>query len=488
MSPAHSAFSSPRDHARDHAPSRSGGWRRSTALRLGLGVLTGALIAVPVIVEATPASSAYAESAAAGSASQAKKKSGNVVTPGDFRGYGFDQCLAPNQRTMDKWLHYSPFLAAGIYISGDSRACRSQPNLTPRWISTQLARGWRLLPITLGPQASCQPRFPRYRDDFKISAAPGNGTYPAATTMGTNEATKTVGDAQRLGISKGSTLWYDLEGFDVNNKNCRESALRFLSSWTKRLHALGYVSGVYSSAGSGMVALDQARRKRPTVFTLPDRIWVARWDGQANTSTSYIAEDGWRPGNRIKQYRGGHDEVWGGARINIDSNYLELGRGSVAAPESHCGGTRIDYAAYSPLAPGKAKSKATVRALQCLLKEQRVYSGAINGAYNPATIAAVRTWQTRRGFAARKVWSRPNWVALLALGTQPVAKVGSAGSQVRRVQRAMNAAKPGLQLPITGVYDARTSQAVAAYQRKVGVHVSGITNSVTWKPMLTGRR
>ena len=71
----------------------------------------------------------------------------------------------------------SPFLAVGIYISGDSRACRNQPNLTPTWVSTQLASGWRLLPITLGPQASCQPRFPRYGDDETISPARGtNGT------------------------------------------------------------------------------------------------------------------------------------------------------------------------------------------------------------------------------------------------------------------------------------------------------------------------
>ena len=92
----------------------------------------------------------------------------NVATPGDFTGYGFDQCLAPTQKAMNRWLKTSPFLAVGIYISGKSRACREQPNLTPEWVSTQLAKGWRLLPITLGPQASCQPRFPRYDDDVKI--------------------------------------------------------------------------------------------------------------------------------------------------------------------------------------------------------------------------------------------------------------------------------------------------------------------------------
>src|SRR6187200_60864 len=79
----------------------------------------------------------------------------NVATPGGFTGYGFDQCLAPSQSAMDAWLNHSPFWAAGIYISGASRGCPVQPNLSATWTRTQLANGWRLLPITLGPQAWC---------------------------------------------------------------------------------------------------------------------------------------------------------------------------------------------------------------------------------------------------------------------------------------------------------------------------------------------
>ena len=65
-----------------------------------------------------------------------------LATPGDFTGHGFDQCLAPSQQTMNRWWRASPFSAVGIYISGDSRACRSQPNLSPTWVATQVARGW----------------------------------------------------------------------------------------------------------------------------------------------------------------------------------------------------------------------------------------------------------------------------------------------------------------------------------------------------------
>ena len=202
--------------------------------------------------------------APAGGARAGRRRRRTWSTPGDFTGYGFDQCLAPTQKAMNRWLKTSPFLAVGIYISGTSRACREQPNLTPEWVSTQLAKGWRLLPITLGPQASCQPRFPRYDDDVKIDPTPGaDKPYAAAHAQGLAEASTTVADAQALGLVAGSTLWYDLEGFDHDNTHCRESALRFLSGWTTRLHELGYVSGVYSSVGSGIKALDDARVRGP---------------------------------------------------------------------------------------------------------------------------------------------------------------------------------------------------------------------------------
>ncbi|WP_426245758.1 glycoside hydrolase domain-containing protein [Nocardioides sp. LHG3406-4] len=411
----------------------------------------------------------------------------NVVTPGDFTGYGFDQCLAPDQRKMDAWLRHSPFLAVGIYISGDSRACREQPNLTPAWISTQLANGWRLLPIALGPQASCQPRFPRYKDDFKINPNPGaSGTYAIAQGQGSTEADKNVDDALVLGIAPGSTIWYDLEGFDLTDTHCRESALRFVHGWTTRVLARGFVPGMYSSAGSGIKMIDDARVQRPGQFTLPSRIWIARWDGIANTSTSYIREDGWRPGGRVKQYLGGHNETWGGVTINIDSNYLELGRRSVADAESWCGGLKTSYWSFPRLTTKKAKA-SRVKVLQCFLTARGLYAGKVNGRYNKQTRNGVAQWQTGRGRTAGKAFTRGDWVSFLAEGSTPVLKVGSAGADVFRVQRALNATGRG-KLGGSGVYDRRTESAIRAYQRARGVTVTGTTTPEVWAALAAGRR
>ncbi|MCD4533415.1 DUF1906 domain-containing protein [Nocardioides sp. cx-169] len=452
------------------------------------------VLAATVVAAATLTASGAGAQASDGKASSSPSaaRATNPVTPGDFTGFGFDQCLAPNQKQMDTWLATSPYLAVGIYISGDSRACRSQPNLTPTWVATQLAKGWRLLPITLGPQASCQPRFPRYSDDVKIDPNPGTKqVYGPSRRQGVAEADKTVKDAAALGIVRGSTLWYDLEGFDSSNERCRESALSFLSGWTTRLHKHGYVSGVYSSAGSGIAALDSARINRPTRFTLPDMIWVARWDGVANTSSSYLREDGWRPGRRVKQYKGGHDEVHGGVRINIDTNFLEVGRGSVATPETRCGGINVSFSTYPVLRPpanGVKPSKPHVKALQCLLKEKGLYQGNIGGGWSKRLVAAMNAYQRSAGLGLDRVWWIRGWVSVLASGDKVVLKRGSVGPAVRRVQRALNATGVGKAIAITGVFDARTDAKLRAWQAKAKVPVNGVMQDASWAPLLKGRR
>jgi murein L,D-transpeptidase YcbB/YkuD len=216
-------------------------------------------------------------------------------------------------------------------------------------------------------------------------------------------------------------------------------------------------------------------------------IWLARWDGMANTSSSYIREDGWRPGGRVKQYQGGHNETWGGVTINIDRNFLDLGKGSWAATEDHCNGTRISYPRYTRVAPGTTDA-AMVKALQCLLKEKGLYAGRVNGVYNDRTRLAARSWQKAEGFVVRDLWNRPNWMSLLVAGQGKVSKWGSAGPEVRRLQRALNAAHDDAGIAINGVFQKTTVAAVRSYQRRAGIRVNGIAGPSTWMALRNGKR
>ncbi|TIC80191.1 glycoside hydrolase domain-containing protein [Nocardioides sp. GY 10127] len=466
---------------------------RRTRLRALLTTVLATLTVVPLLAAGLTGGAAEA----AGTAT--RDGDPTVVTPRNFTGLAFDQCHTQSQKTMNAWWKASPYQAVGVYISGASRACRSQPNLTATWVATQAAKGWRILPITLGPQASCNPRFPRYKNDETVIAKPGkNGRYDQAYEQGVGSASHAVNTASDLGIAAGSTLWYDMEGFNLGSKHCRESALSFLDGWTDRLHELGYVSGVYSSASSGIKALDGARQNRPNRFALPDRIWIADWDGDATTSSEYISDDGWSDGARMKQYRGGHDETWGGVTVNIDSSYLDLGTGTTAPEEaSVCNGTRIDFQDYPALSPTHTTSSGTtvtpsasrVKALQCVLKLDGFAGGTVDGVYDDDLVAVVRSWQRHHGFSMSRTWSRENWVAALseyAQGTR--LKFGDGSNQVRRLQRTLNAVSDKIHTPVTGVFLASTATAVKQWQRRVGLDATGVVTAAQWTMLRTGQR
>jgi len=411
----------------------------------------------------------------------------NPVTPGNLTGYGFDQCEAPSQAAMTRWMETSPFLAVGIYISGASRGCRTQANLTPTWVRNQLAQGWELLPITLGPQASCSPHFPRYGNDPTINPNPGAGSrYTAARAMGRTEGQRSVDAAKRLGISARSVLWYDMEAFDTRNTNCRESALAFVSAWNTTVKKLGYTAGLYSSAGSGLNAWDDARVNRPGKYVMPEYVWFARWDERANSSTSYLREDGWRPGRRVKQYRGGHLETHGGVTINIDSNWLEVGNGSrPMASRPKCDGVTVDLPTYGALKPG-AKGPQ-VKALQCNLKMRGFYDRAVTGTYDDATGNAVSAYRKDRGMDGGRAWGRSGWIRMSSEGAaRPVLKFGSNTWHVRRVQRVLNAAgvREGA---VDAHFDREVEAAVRRYQAKLKQPRTGIVTATTWRAMSFGR-
>jgi hypothetical protein len=224
----------------------------------------------------------------------------------DFTGLGFDACTAPSKRSMSAWAT-SPYRAIGVYIGGVNRGC-TQPNLTADWVEEQTAAGWSLIPTYVGlqaPTSSCS-------SCAKLSSS-------AAAAQGTEAANDAVNDARLAGIGEGSPIYFDMESYSPSS-SASNATLSFLEAWTARLHALGYVSGVYSSSASG---INDIADQLGGDYQLPDNLWIANWNGQQSTSDPYVPASGWSEHQRIHQYRGGHDETYGGVTINIDNNYVE---------------------------------------------------------------------------------------------------------------------------------------------------------------------
>ena len=126
------------------------------------------------------------------------------------------------------------------------------------------------------------------------------------------------------------------------------ATLTFLEAWTTRLHALGYDAGVYSSSASGIADL---AARLGGLYRQPDDLWFANWNGHANALDSYVPASAWADHQRIHQYRGGHDETYGGVTINVDNNYVE--GATAGSGEASSDDPRGSFDAVSSPAPGQ---------------------------------------------------------------------------------------------------------------------------------------
>jgi len=353
--------------------------------------------------------------------------------------------------------------------------------LSADWVRRQSSRGWKILPVWVGPQAACSG-YATVIDD-----APAN-SYASAAAMGRTQASNAVAAARELGIPAQSTLWYDLEDFDLQaSDDCRRSAWTFLSAWTRKLHALGFTSGLYGSAATVIHGLDYADSVSPSAYTEPDQIWYAWANGRADTAikTSWVRSTSWTPHRRIHQYVLDVVQTFGGQALAVDKNFMDVGKGSVAPKPSASCGVTIDFATYRTQSLGDTGPQ--VKAAQCLLKQRGFYSGKVTGRFDLPTRRATARFQGARHLTVTGTVNRSTWTALLSAGESPVVKRGSASNAVRRVQRALNAAGDP-RLAITGVFGASTTTAVRVYQQAVGLPATGVVASDTWAKLKSGRR
>jgi hypothetical protein len=253
--------------------------------------------------------------AAGGAASTGGASAGKASS---FTGFAFDSCNAPSSSALGAWLG-SPYRALGIYIGGANRACPS-PLLTPDWAANAVATGWGLIPIYVGLQAPCASASGL----AKISPS-------IAASQGTAAADDAAVDAGALGLGGGSPIYFDMEGYAINNAACSQSVEAFVSAWVDELHALGHLAGVYGSAASTIRDLQVLA----TTASSPDDVWIADWNGEATVfGNPYVSDTLWTNHQRLHQYRGGHRETWNGVTIDVDSSYVDGAVvGSVGSPQ-----------------------------------------------------------------------------------------------------------------------------------------------------------
>ncbi|MFI5694727.1 glycoside hydrolase domain-containing protein [Kribbella sp. NPDC051586] len=358
-----------------------------------------------------------------------------AATDTNYTGLGFDACNAPSSALMAAWTSSSTYRAIGVYFGGSHRACSAQPNLTPAWLTEQAGRGWHFLPIYVGTQAS------------------GLGTGAAA--KGTAEADDAVLRAGALGMPPGSVLYNDMESYAATYKT---NVLNYLAAWTAELHAKGYKSGVYSSLLSGVRDLNGSYGS-----TSPDVIWFASYNNAKNTDTSYIDASHWADHQRAHQYSGGVDETHGGYTLNIDGDYLDVqvaGDDNPPPPPS-----------WPTVVSGNRGER--VKTVQYLLNQQQTAGLDVDGDFGPATLAAVKTFQTAHSLPASGQVDAATWQQLVVTVQQ-----GSRGDAVKALQSQLSA--HGITTEVDGDFGAITNTNLRTFQTRSSLPATGVADGTTW--------
>ena len=228
--------------------------------------------------------------------------------------FGFDTCAAPSVSAMHTWATTSPYSSVGIYIGGANRGC-AQPNLNAGWVGTVTSYGWKLLPIWVGPQASCTT----LGSTTKISSDPAQ-----ALAAGKAEANAAANAADALGFTWLAPVYYDMEAYPRGGA-CSVSVQAFVIGWVGGLNSRGYRAGFYSSLCSGI--LDVAAIYGSPYFQQLNAVWIAAWNDTPNIfgfgPPCALSDDAWANHERVHQYNGGHNEGYGGVTINLDSHSVD---------------------------------------------------------------------------------------------------------------------------------------------------------------------
>jgi len=290
----------------------------------------------PKVASPAPRAAAGGSSTSSGATSATTSSTASTVSLEQAQGLGIDTCTVPSAATMSDWLA-SPYRVISTYLGGANWAC-GYGNFTPGWVSRVAAEGWQFIPIWVGPQASCT----QLTNTTVIDPAD-------AAAQGAAEAASAVAAAQEFGYGQGTPIYYDMESYNNSVAGCSQATLTFLGAWTAGLHAAGYLSGVYSSAATGIA--DLASQYTNTSYQSPDDVWFADWNDNPVLVNPYAPATDW-PGAIMHQYYGSHDETWGGVTLNLDSDIVDAAVAGMPSATTVGGPAVTDEPAEVAVTPG----------------------------------------------------------------------------------------------------------------------------------------
>ena len=307
----------------------------------------------------------------------------------------------PTSRSMDAWLRHSPYLRRRhLHLRRLPRLPRpaephpdlDQPPSSPR------AGGCS--PITLGPQASCNPRFPRYGNDPVISAKPGtDGRYAKARSRAPprrEDGHRGPGARHRPRAARCGTT---SRASTSPTPAAASPSLAFLSAWTARA-ARAAATSPASTPAPARASRCSTTRGSPTRPPPPARPDLDRPLGRRGQHHHVV-----HPRRRLAARRP-DEAVPGRPRRDLGRRHASTSTATAstsatpkAPAESHCNGVPSTYRlpAHGTVDADPARSR---RCSACS-PSSSAYAGKVNGVWTRRRPRPSTAWQQQHGLPVR---------------------------------------------------------------------------------------
>jgi uncharacterized protein YraI len=161
-----------------------------------------------------------------------------------------------------------------------------------------------------------------------VKTNPRTIRHSLAASEGTAAADRAAKKGGALGLRPGSAFYDYLGNYSTHNAACTKAVLAFVSSWTRELHRLGFVAGVYVDRSSG--AQDLSRAYTWKSVSRPDALWVSGGRNPSLTGWAGVSGSKWAVRQRARQYRGPRKKTYGGTTMNIDRDNVNAPAATVA--------------------------------------------------------------------------------------------------------------------------------------------------------------
>jgi hypothetical protein len=237
--------------------------------------------------------------------------------------------------------------------------------------------GWGIMPLWVGPQASCISGNP------SLFYLIDTSTSTSAYNEGVSEADSAASAAAALGMGN-SIVYYDMEAYSTSDANCDANVSQFISGWVTEMHTQGFQAGVY---GAPYNVKDWT--------TPPDALWMFYPDDvDTAADLNSVLSSTWAQ-KRIHQYCAGGSaqicpspaqQTWGGVTLGGSPNQgidLDVEDGPVVSlpgsgPKS-LSFTLTQTSFSTTTAPYTASIPATGSNFTNLTKVYFVWTGATSG-------------------------------------------------------------------------------------------------------------